>query len=108
MNYELAKALQNADFIQGGKGTRVAPPDKIVVRRDDFAYVPTVEELVDACGLSLWTMRQGPYRGEWGWWVGQDCVNSANPDDWALFAFGTTLVQALARLWLMLHEKGDA
>ena len=108
MDYELAKALKDAGFFQEGKGTRVAPPDKIVARRDDFAYVPTLEELIEACGKRLWTMRQGTYQGEWGWCVGQDSYRSDNPSDWPLFAFGTALVDALARLWLALNEKGDS
>ena len=108
MDYSLAKLLKDAGFYQSGKGTRVAPPHMIVVRRDDFAYVPTLEELVEACGKGLWTMRQCTYQGEWGWCVGQDSYISDNPNDWPLFAFGTTLVEALGRLWLSLNKMSDA
>ena len=63
MDYSLAKLLKDAGFYQSGKGTRIAPHHMIVVRRDDFAYVPTLEELVEACGKGLWTMRQCTYHG---------------------------------------------
>ena len=100
MDYSLAKLLKDAGFYQSGKGTRVAPPHMIVVRRDDFAYVPTLEELVEACGKGLWTMRQCTYQGEWGWCVGQDsyisdirttglCLRSGRPWLKLLVVFGS-------------------
>lgn len=49
MNYELAQQLKDGGFPQSGNGGRVASPYTIVARRDDFAYVPTLEELIKAC-----------------------------------------------------------
>jgi hypothetical protein len=50
MIYELAVKLREAGFPQGGNGTWAFPPDAIVVRRADRVYVPTLSELLDACG----------------------------------------------------------
>ena len=54
MPYDLANQLKHAGFPQSGDGKRVASPDTLVARRDDFAYVPTLEELIEACGQPFW------------------------------------------------------
>jgi len=67
MNYELAKELKEAGFPQEGKGeillgwptpttneyTRSTP-----IRKEplDEVYVPTLEELIEACGNSFCTL----------------------------------------------------
>jgi hypothetical protein len=65
MNYELAKELKDAGFPQEGNGARIAPPDKIVVRRDDFAYAPTLEELIEACGENFMRLENVAVNGWW-------------------------------------------
>ena len=50
MNYEVAKELYDDGFPQGGLGSWALPPDRLVSRRTDRVYVPTLSELVDACG----------------------------------------------------------
>jgi hypothetical protein len=95
MNYDLAKELKDAGFVQSGKGARVAPPDKIVVRRDDFAYVPTLEELIEACGNETITLCG---RGtEWIAFYGDVAKWGEGK--------GTTTSEAVARLWLALNSK---
>ena len=68
MNYELAKQLSDAGFPQGGEGKWVLPPDIINARREDRVYVPTLSELIEACGSKFqalfrepdrWTAQQG-------------------------------------------------
>ena len=53
MDYELAKALAEAGYPQGGKGKWVWPPDKLVTSSSDRVYVPTLGELIEACGDTL-------------------------------------------------------
>ena len=86
--------MKEAGFAQEGKGKRMAPPDKIVVRRDDFAYVPTLEELIDACGDRPVRLT----RAKGGVWVADirdgDIETNAPPPP-----------EAVARLWLALNKK---
>ena len=49
MDYLLANELKNAGFPQGGRGRWIVDPNRIVVRSEDRAYVPTLEELIEAC-----------------------------------------------------------
>ena len=53
LDYALAKKLQDTDFPQGGNGTWIVPPDKIVVRRQDRVYSPTLSELIRSCGSAF-------------------------------------------------------
>jgi len=50
MNYELAKQLYDAGFPQQGFGRWVGNPDQVIWRAGDRVYVPTLEELIKACG----------------------------------------------------------
>ena len=56
MNYELALALKNAGFPQAGGGKWIGSPQKIVWRHDDRAYCPTLEELIDACKPTFYSL----------------------------------------------------
>jgi hypothetical protein len=49
MDYELAKSLMDAGFPQIGKGRLIGSLEKLVWRSSDRVYVPTLEELIDAC-----------------------------------------------------------
>ena len=49
MKYDLAKELADGVVPQDGKGSWAYPPDKIVSRRSDRGYVPTLSELIEAC-----------------------------------------------------------
>ena len=89
MNYELAKELEDAGFPQSGKGGRIAPPEKIVARREDFVYVPTLEELIEATG-TRYMFNEG------GGWTATFRTTRGN---------GPTLDVALAHLWLALKSK---
>jgi hypothetical protein len=93
MDYELAKALNDAGFPQTGNGGHVGPSDKIIWRREDRVYVPTLEELIEACN-------------------GKISVLIKQPTDWlarsfagGLFGNGSTPSEAVARLWLALHPR---
>jgi hypothetical protein len=99
MNYELAKALEDAGFPQGGNGSFVAPPDKIVVRREDRVYCPTLSELIEACGEDFGMLRRISLTK----WIAYVTPTYARPfyDD----TTGTTPEQAVGRLWLALRPK---
>jgi hypothetical protein len=105
MHYELAKALEDAGFPQGGKGSFVAPPDKIVVRREDRVYRPTLSELVEACvamsesGDFHLEHREGAYRSS-------ACWRQSDPGTAEWFE-GATPDIAVARLWLALARASS-
>ena len=91
MDYELAKSLMDAGFPQTGKGSLIGPLDKLVWRSGDRVYVPTLEELIEACGKNFCSLDK-QYDG----WLAsanydQSCV-AQNP------------AEAVARLWLALQN----
>src|SRR6476661_8877450 len=53
MDYDLAESLMNAGFPQLGKGRLIGSPNKLVWRSGDRVYVPTLEELIEACGKNF-------------------------------------------------------
>jgi hypothetical protein len=58
MDYELAKSLMDAGFPQIGKGSLIGSLDKLVWRSGDRVYVPTLEELIDACGENFGSLNR--------------------------------------------------
>jgi hypothetical protein len=92
MDYELAKSLMDAGFPQIGKGSLIGPLDKLVWRSGDRVYVPTLEELIEACGENFGSLDKKHY----GWLA-------YAPYDQSYFA--KTSVEAVAHLWLALHKR---
>ena len=92
MDYDLAESLMDAGFPQIGKGRLIGSPNKLVWRSDDRVYVPTLEELIEACGKNFGSLdkRHG------GW------LASANYDQ---SCFAETPAGAVARLWLALQKR---
>jgi hypothetical protein len=86
MNYDLAKQLREAGLAQGGNGKWITPPDKIVARREDRVYVPTLSELIMACEDFRCLEKNR------GTWVARTT---------AVTAEGVTPEEAVARLWLV-------
>jgi hypothetical protein len=103
ISYELAKQLQDAGWPEGGKGSWAVPPDKIVLRSGDRAYVPTLSELIEACeregyfNFELVHFRKG--------WMAKIIENATNKtlDQATLISEGASPELAVARLWLALH-----
>jgi hypothetical protein len=91
MDYELAKSLMDAGFPQIGKGRLIGSLEKLVWRSSDRVYVPTLEELIDACGDDFGSLDK---RHD-GW------LARANRDQ---RCFAGTPAEAVARLWLMLQK----
>ena len=95
MDYEVAEKLMDAGFPQVGKGSSIGPLDKLVWRSGDRVYVPTLEELIQACGENFCSL----HKLHDGWLVtansGQSC-------------YAKTPAEAVARLWLALQTAdGD-
>jgi hypothetical protein len=93
MNYELAKELEEAGFQQGGEGSWTFPPEKLVSRQADRVYIPTLSELIEACGNVDLEVRTGHSCA--GQLVKMDIVKGQ----------GSTPEEAVARLWLALNKK---
>ncbi len=101
MDYELAKELKEAGFVkpEHPKGDTLASRDNIHDRSLDV-YRPTLEELIEACGVDI------------GVFVFSDKTEGANawtkyadPDDFTTYYHGLTPTEAVARLWLALNKK---
>jgi hypothetical protein len=92
MDYELAKSLMDAEFPQIGKGSLIGSLDKLVWRSGDRVYVPTLEELIEACGENFVSL----HKQHDGW------LAYANYDQ---SCFAETAAKAVARLWLELQKR---
>jgi hypothetical protein len=104
ISFELAKQLKDTGFPQAGDGKWIGPPDSLVWRSSDRAYVPTLEELIGALGLHFYSLEQiGPHN-----WRAQSFATQDQRDD-----DRTRLIRhkvdailpeiALARLWLATY-----
>jgi hypothetical protein len=96
ISFELATELKEAGFPQAGNGRWIGPPDQVLWRGGDRVYVPTVGELIEACGVRFDILKR-------------------HTDGWSAQGYGHTVIpvlrcatptEALARLWLALY--GDA
>jgi hypothetical protein len=102
MDYELAKELEDAGFPQGGQGSFVVPPDKIVVRREDRVYCPTLSELIEACGGHFGILQRIGLTK----WIAHGAPTDARP--FYGDATGSSAEEAVARLWLALIKMSPA
>ena len=91
MDYEVAEKLMDAGFPQVGKGSSIGPPDKLVWRSGDRVYVPTLEELIEACGENFCAL----HKLHDGW------LATASSDQ---SCYAKTPAEAVARLWLALQN----
>ena len=95
VDYQLAQELRDAGFPQSGRGTQIGPSDKLVWRAGDRVYIPTLSELIDACGERFWMLEA--HNLEAGNWhasgYGADKIQGA---------YGSSPDEAVARLWLAL------
>jgi hypothetical protein len=98
IDYTLANELKDAGFPQGGKGRWLVDPGQIVARGGDRAYVPTLEELIEACGENFAWLHQSVKSKKW---AAQDFIY----DEDSHGGQGSTPTEAVARLWLALNKK---
>jgi hypothetical protein len=93
MNYELAEQLRDREFPQTGEGRRIGPPSALAWRARDLVYVPTLEELVAACGDRFGELARLP-----------DGRFDAVARGGAKKETGNSPVEAVGRLWLALNQ----
>jgi hypothetical protein len=111
MNYELARELKDAGFPQGtttdanrynhldSKGNPCAPfyPDAV--------YVPTLTELIEACGDGFETLSRDTTT-EKMCWIANNYHDADSPEEKVLGWYeGSTPEEAVANLWLALNKK---
>jgi hypothetical protein len=101
MIYELAKQLKDAGFAQGGKGAWIVSPDNLVSRHEDRVYVPTLEELIEACVHFNALSKEFPQR----WIARANWITSPENQNYLEMGDGLTPTEAVARLWLALHKN---
>jgi hypothetical protein len=94
IDYKLANELREAGFPQGGNGRWLVDPEQIVAR--DRAYVPTLEELIEACYHNGRNFNLS-YNVSRGW-------RAKSFYDKELAANGATPTESVARLWLALYK----
>jgi hypothetical protein len=98
MHYDLAKQLRDTGFAQAGQGSWVGPPDKIIWHRNDRVYVPTLEELIAACGDNFFVLNATDVRENPNTWYA--AITSPSVTD----ATGATPHEAVAKVWLALNK----
>lgn len=96
MDYELAKKLKEAGFKVGEHGD-----DARGCFRD--VCVPTLEELIDACGERFEELNRIGHKGKKPRWICTTlpCEECGWLDSYSVG--GDTSEEAVARLWLALH-----
>jgi hypothetical protein len=123
MKYDLAKELANAGFASksyvGARFYRsvatrrrgAMPEHEVTIQVfDDLAfapphyiYIPTLEDLIDACGSEFRTLDRDASGGKVEWLCNNYVrENDDGSDD---IVVGRSPVEAVARLWLRSHAK---
>lgn len=118
ISYELAKRLKEAGYPQEVYGNYICPHypgEKFGVlncqcgkdAKEGLAYVPTLEELIEACGdefKSLWqTEPDETGQIHWGADVKWDYRKKVMTEGHQVF--GDSPIEAVANLWLAVNEK---
>lgn len=101
MNYELAKELCDAGFPQNLEGNRQMDGKPMFFYGDNAVplyYVPTLEELLQACGAQFLLLEKDL---QYGWRV---MPQSAKEGGYGGKHY-VTPVEAVARLWLALNKR---
>ena len=107
MNYELAKQLKDAGFPIAEKANKLSPERTYLTKDLEFAYSPTLSELIEACGDKIHGIHQAEdMYGETVWFA-------TLKHDYRKFISngpgreGKTPEEAVANLWLALNKKND-
>lgn len=111
LSYELAKKLKEAGFSQEGKGDLAAmigdlnffavlPGDPVGTAQEDSVYIPTLSELIEACGKEFAGLHRVRHLDRW---------LAVRDTDGGMKQFlagdGSTPEEAVSRLYLALHAK---
>lgn len=102
MNYELAKELKDAGFLQEGKTTEYIIAHK-GYSETVMLYIPTLSELIEACGVAFEGLIYSPRKGtelhkEW-YAGGRKNLGFEQKEN------GDTPEIAVAKLWLALNKN---
>lgn len=108
MNYDLAKQLKDAGFPQKTRGLFGVSSSKILpdgnLEISNTAYIPTLSELIEACGGrldELSSLSHPPKEPKWG-------AHSYSCEEcgWSpmIISYGSTPEEAVAKLWLELNK----
>lgn len=115
MNYELAKQLKEAGFPNIreiiSKDIDVKMVNLEVIgqfeKENIIGYeMPTLSELIEACGECLSHIKRLPVGGKEYWWAVSNCGHPEH--EWGgnnLEEQGSTPEEAVAKLWLELNKK---
>lgn len=101
MNYKLCKKLKDAGFPQVHR-------ESDCKRNDCYEpamcqSVPTLEELIEACGEDFDLIRREELES---WLGGTRWCCMGNPDDYGINQYyGSTPEESVANLWLALNKK---
>ncbi len=105
MTYELAKELKDAGFPQKERGDCVHNSNTEwgtscdCFSTGDYAYVPTLSELIEACGSNdAFVLFRREIDGVWTASGSEGKTNDSDKE-------GSTPEEAVARLWLALNKK---
>lgn len=112
MNFELAKELKDAGFPHTESGKYIDQHNYILLHSsgqlgtaNDWCYVPTLSELIEACGEEFMLTN------ECGMWEAWSNIGAKNTwparlgETGAEHQYeGSTPIEAVARLWLALNK----
>jgi hypothetical protein len=123
MKYDLAKELSDAGFMAKSyvgarfyrslvtqqKGALPAREiatqvfDDLTFEPPHFIYIPTLEDLIEACGRGFRTLDRDASGGN-AVWLCNNYLDENDEGSTDIIA-GASPLEAVARLWLKLHEK---
>ena len=107
MQYELAKKLKDAGFPQAdpNRALNVGTFQYVGDNSDKetLCYIPTLSELIEACGEQKSLGLERNYGGMWTAYKDTQLWNDV--DGYKYQARGTTPEEAVAKLWLALNKK---
>jgi hypothetical protein len=102
MNYELLAKLRDAGFPQKeGSLDRMAEDAPGDIPPYRWAYYPTLEELLEACGDKFYNLKKSFGGNHWD----AASLMPVTATDEQIIALGPTPIEAVARLWLALNPK---
>ena len=113
MDHELTKQLKDAGFKQGAAtgnhhdGGKWIDDDGDIHDHegggDNEMYIPTLEELIEACGEDFWSLTY--LMGSPATWKAAADRSTLRQVEPETYTTGATPTEAVARLWLALNKK---
>lgn len=109
MNYELAKKLKDAGFpMKIAFGTiDLLPSDNPDYYNHVHSYLPTLSELIESCGTDFSELHKKHINPVFHMVTKHEFISEwycTGGKDGELFSEGDTSEEAVANLWLKLHE----